>query len=196
MRWPLDQVLHTDDGIALAQALQDGTAIAVSDGSYKDNYGTAAWTLQGSDEEGAIEGVNIAPGHPKDQSSYRSEIAGLYGIIAAIKCVCTYHQVTQGSIEVGCDGEQALYNVFDPDRYVTVKNPDYDLIISCRRLLATVPINWKYRHIDGHQDNHMAYDDLDRWAQLNVDMDINAKTPFSPNRAKLDISVFFILSAS
>jgi hypothetical protein len=39
----------TDEGKAIAQAIKKGTAIAVSDGSYKDGKGTAAFILETSD---------------------------------------------------------------------------------------------------------------------------------------------------
>ena len=35
-RWAIREITVTDDGIAMAKAIQNGTAIAVSDGSYKD----------------------------------------------------------------------------------------------------------------------------------------------------------------
>jgi hypothetical protein len=36
-----------DGGRTLAEAIHQGRAIAVSDGSYKDGYGTAAYVLEG-----------------------------------------------------------------------------------------------------------------------------------------------------
>ena len=50
-RWCLQEVTFSDDqGREIAHAIQQGTAIAVSDGSFKDSFGTAGWTLRGCDD--------------------------------------------------------------------------------------------------------------------------------------------------
>jgi hypothetical protein len=41
------------------------------------------------------------------------------------------------------------------------------------------PITWKFRHVLEHQDNHTLTTNLDRWALLNVEMDIRAKQHIS-----------------
>jgi hypothetical protein len=43
------------------------------------------------------------------------------------------------------------------------------------------PLLWKIRHVKGHQDDHTAVQQLDRWGQLNVEMDLLAKAyiPFA-----------------
>ncbi len=51
-----------DDGIALRQAIQSFDAIAVSDGSYQDSFGSAAWVLEGTTDKGRITGVVGTPG--------------------------------------------------------------------------------------------------------------------------------------
>jgi hypothetical protein len=42
-KWCLDYIDMKDNGHILAEAIQQGTAIAVSDGSFQDQYGIAAW---------------------------------------------------------------------------------------------------------------------------------------------------------
>jgi hypothetical protein len=50
-RWSVQDVrMSPDQGATLAQAIIDGDAIAVSDGSFKDEYSTAEWTLRGKDD--------------------------------------------------------------------------------------------------------------------------------------------------
>jgi hypothetical protein len=38
-------------------------------------------------------------------------------------------------------------------------------------MLQTSQIQWTSRPVTGHQDDHISYAELDRWGQLNVDMD-------------------------
>ncbi len=61
-----------DKGLTIATAIRNCEAIAVSDGSFKDGYGTAAWVLEGGDCRGRIVGQVIAPGDEQDHLAYRS----------------------------------------------------------------------------------------------------------------------------
>lgn len=148
-------------------------AIAVSDGSYKEGFGTSAWVIQGKDENHEARGVNVVPGHTTDQSAYRSKLAGIHGIVAFANQWCSLHDITEGSIEIGCDGISALEAIYLPN-VVTSKTKHFDLITSTRQLLARSPLTWKHRHVHGHQDEVLGQH-LDRWAKLNIEMDIAAK---------------------
>ena len=55
----------------------------------------------------------------------------------------------------------------------------FDLIKSITKEVERSPLTWKFIHLDGHQDDHKAYGDLDRWAQLNVIVDKSAKAKLS-----------------
>ena len=44
--WAVDVLIHDDDGASVAAAILDGSAYAVSDGSYKQNRGTSAFLLE------------------------------------------------------------------------------------------------------------------------------------------------------
>jgi hypothetical protein len=44
-QWCFKHLLHLNDIDAAAQAIADGTAIAVSDGSFKDGHGTASFII-------------------------------------------------------------------------------------------------------------------------------------------------------
>jgi hypothetical protein len=66
----------------LIAALTNGTAHAISDGSFIDKFGTLAFTIV-DDHISSIIGLNVVPRHLGDQSAYRSELAGLYVIVLA-----------------------------------------------------------------------------------------------------------------
>jgi hypothetical protein len=44
--WAVTHVLVTDDGSAIAAAIREGRCVSVSDGSFKDQYGTSAWAIE------------------------------------------------------------------------------------------------------------------------------------------------------
>jgi hypothetical protein len=131
-----------DGGQTLADAICRGQAIAVSDGSYKDELSTAAYVLEGSTSVNQIVVVLAVPGMPDDQSSYCSKLAGLYGIVAMVQMICEHFGITSGAIKVGCDGQIALQKAFgrgpkyDPD----ITDANYDLLSAIWKLLTRSPV--------------------------------------------------------
>ena len=105
----------------------------------------------------------IVPGSAK-------ELAGIYSILVMAKKVCDYFQISQGSIELGCDEQSALDKAFNYVSIIRIEDADYDLLHAIRTLWAQSPIRWKFRHVKGHQDDVSHFDDLDRWARLNVEI--------------------------
>jgi hypothetical protein len=102
--WAVTNVVLTDDGQAIAAAIRAGNCITVSDGSFKSKHGTASWVIEAESSDNRSTGDNITPGAPSDQSSYRSEVSGLLGIGTMVPEICAYHNITEGTIYIGCDG--------------------------------------------------------------------------------------------
>ena len=172
--WATSAWNNDDDGAYLAECIRNGTAKAVSDGSYKDDLGTAAFVLEGAIEEHHwILGTNRVPGIEEDQSAYRSELAGLYAIVCAVEDICKYHHIDKGSITIACDGESALYRSMDEESRVKSKQKQFDIITAIKSKLRSSQITWRWRHVHGHQDTKkgLTYDQMDRWAQLNTIVD-------------------------
>jgi hypothetical protein len=176
MRWAVSSFAVADGGAVIAEAIRQGIAVAVCDGSFKDAFGTAAYVLEGATMAKRMVVVLVTPGEPSDQSPYRSELSGLYGVVTMVHIICAQFKITSGAIEVGCDCESALRHVFGTgSRYeADIADPDYDLRSATRKMLANSPITWKWRHVAGHQDDD-GIEDLDRWATLNIEMDNLAK---------------------
>jgi len=83
---------HLCPSASIEQVLSDiltGTAVAVSDGSYFEQYSTvaAAWIITSADGQECIEGGGIVPGAIQDLNSYRAELAGLLGISVGFQCL-------------------------------------------------------------------------------------------------------------
>jgi hypothetical protein len=171
LKWAVEQYF-SDECIALAQSIQNETAIAVSDGSFKEGFGMAGFILEGWNSDSRILGVNVTPGGPVAQSSYRSEILGLCGIICLVNLVCESFGITTGSITIGCNGHSALKSVFGEGEYweAVIEQTDYDIISSFCTHLRKSPSKWRWQHIKGHQDND-GTTVLHQWSTLNVEMD-------------------------
>ena len=176
--WSGLQVHSPSDLNILLQGIRTGTAVAVTDGSFKDSLGTAAFTLQpGLDHEtddNAFVMVNLTPGAPIDMDAYRAELGGIFGIIDLANQLCQEHQIISGTITIGCDCASALTNI---TRHTPLgsHSPHHDLLSGIRFLISVSPLTWIFHHVRGHQDDHIAYSMLDRWARLNIDMDLLAK---------------------
>ncbi len=77
----------------IAATTRGKDAIAVSDGSFGEETGTSAFVLEGENSTGQIVGVNVVPGYPEDQSSLRSKLPGIYGIVISISETCQEHRI-------------------------------------------------------------------------------------------------------
>ena len=89
--WALELILSDDSGVAIRDAIKEGTCLAISDGSLKNNRGTSAGIIekQGIPESRLIV-LNRVPGIAEDHSAYRAELAGVCGTITAITKIVQY----------------------------------------------------------------------------------------------------------
>jgi hypothetical protein len=69
-QWCFKHLLHLNDIDAAAQAIADGTVIAVSDGSFKDGHGTTAFVITTLERTFSIQGDVISPGDSAIQEAY------------------------------------------------------------------------------------------------------------------------------
>jgi len=80
--------------------------VVVSDGSFCEGRGTAAWIIEGKDKAHHIVGVWMTPGTTQDHSSFHSELWGLYGILLTL--VHLPPATHKPPLELECDGQAAL----------------------------------------------------------------------------------------
>jgi hypothetical protein len=150
-----------------------GTIQAVSDGSFKASHGTAAWMAVIS-SVCIIYGLSVSPGEASDQSAYRSELTGLYGIAMTIRHLERKFSF-RGKVIIGCDGLSALTRAsFDCD-FTNPNEPQFDLITAIRQIRQESLCQWCWKHIKGHQDDVRPTHELDQWSKWNIEMDTAAK---------------------
>ena len=163
----------------LIDGLRSGTLKGVSDGSFKEGFGTASWKLV-SDDTWVMADV-VVPGKAEDQDAYRSELAGLLGLVYAVSLLAEEGNLVTFKVTLACDGASALSQCFDNEK-PKPGDSQFDLIHATRNLMAKFPkASWLPRHVKGHQDNDpMA--ELDEWALLNIEMDEHAKLAWARHR--------------
>jgi hypothetical protein len=169
-QWAVKRFDTTDNGVTVARALQAGQAVALSDGLYKDQFGTSAMIIKVQDLLHSIVAVNVVPGNSESQGSFQSELSGLFGLAVLVNVICSVHQVTQGAIECGCDGKTALNKLSNLDDDIDPNGQQFDLLSATRAALRASPVKWTFYHVKGHQDKDPEAT-LDHWALLNIQMD-------------------------
>jgi hypothetical protein len=150
---------------------------AVSDGSFKKQHGTAAWTIIVS-PLCAIRGRCITQGTPEIQNAYQSELAGLYCIAYYIYFLERKHGV-RGKITIACDSISALNQASKNYDFINPNLPQFDLIMAIRSIVSETTLEWTWKHVKGHQDDTRETSELDQWSKWNIQMDAEAKCYWS-----------------
>jgi hypothetical protein len=69
-QWCFEHLLHLNNIDAAAQAIANGTAIAVSDGSFKDGHSTTSFIITTLERTFSIRGDVISPGDSAIPEAY------------------------------------------------------------------------------------------------------------------------------
>jgi len=156
----------------IREAIHSGKALAVSDGSFQEQRGACTWIIKGENNMDWVIGTMTVPSNEGGHSSFRSEAAGIYGLLLTVWYMVKDNP-TQGSLTVTCDGKLVL------DRVQSQKTIDpfaahSDLLRACKNILAQIQCKVELQHVKGHQDNdHPTALQRDAW--LNIEADSRAK---------------------
>ena len=139
--WATRSVVLPPDLRPLFDSLLAGTAVAVCDGSFKANMGSAAFCIQGPVTSSRILGCNLTPGDSSCLSAYRSELGGIYGVVKQVHDLVHQAEITSGGITIGCDCLPALTTVFETETD-SPSQSDFDLIHDIRQYISQSPLRW------------------------------------------------------
>ena len=174
--WLLKDVKFTGPISSIIDGIKNKSLMAVSDGSYKENLGTAAWIIETEKQDATVSGVAVSPGNGKIQSAYRSELLGLLASIEMIEIMAKKFEIKEGGYTLACDGKSALKKAIDAHpNWQSPKQQHADLLSAIATLTANSPLTISPLHVKGHQDDILPFNMLTRPAQLNVICDYNAK---------------------
>jgi hypothetical protein len=171
---------------SLAQSIREGTCSCVTDGTYKDQHGTAAWKIIDLDKpKHSIKGQVVTPGFPYQQDSYRSELSGLCASVTAINALILYHGLLEGSIMLACDNISAIrMTSYDPLGTNPSLCAQYDLVMAIQQIKSPI-LSWVHKHVKGHQDDHPDLT-LSPLELKNVEMDTKAKSHWTLMHIMMD----------
>src|SRR5687767_4222463 len=104
----IQQLRCGDQGINVSQAILWGTALAISDGSYKAVFCTSSTVLYSNDRSKCITLVNAILRHCQAHNTYQAELSSILGSLCHIQLLCTYHNILSRCITLCLDSQQAL----------------------------------------------------------------------------------------
>eukprot|EP00957_Ditylum_brightwellii_P094003 7157564-Ditylum_brightwellii.AAC.1 len=82
--------------------IYNGTAVVISDSSYKGGTSTAAATIQGpAYKYYPVVGTYISPGPKLENDPYLIKFSGLHSIVDTVEQICQVHNIEEGAIMVG-----------------------------------------------------------------------------------------------
>jgi len=82
----------------------------VSDGSFKEKFGMAAWVFYHNETNATLgNGKLITLGYLDDLCTYHSKLSGIYSIALALRELAMYQDFVGGSIKIACNGESMLH---------------------------------------------------------------------------------------
>ena len=92
-RWAVSRLVYSDEGAYVASLLEEGTAIAVIDGSGQGDVITSAFIITHRSSKEArnkpiIRGDNRVPAGPDEADSYRAELGGILGVLIVLQMIC------------------------------------------------------------------------------------------------------------
>ena len=176
--WLWDNMRISGDIDWLAEAIRDNSLVAVTDGSYiQERYpylNSAAFIFECSVGRGRLMGSFIE--YTPDACAYRGELLGLMAIHLILLGINDFHKGITGSVQIFSDCLGALEKVENLPPYRIPSRCSHgdilkNILVNCSNLTFART----FSHVKGHQDDHASYLDLDRPAQLNCQMDHQAK---------------------
>jgi hypothetical protein len=110
--WPMADSYFPLDPTLVAQAISNGTAVMVSNGSYKAllsmEIGAAAWILECSQTGATCCGECSTSGLRSKVNAYRSELQGCHAGLLGLMAFAIYHQLHGGSVTFHFDNDAGV----------------------------------------------------------------------------------------
>ena len=181
--WPIADSYFPPDPTLVAQAISNGTAVMVSDGSYKallsTEIGAAAWILECSQTGATCCGECSTSGLRSEVNAYRSELQGCHAGLLGLMAFAIYHQLHGGSVTFHFDNDAGVDKSAESYLNVPTRYKHADLVKAIRvivyRLKTEHEIQVTFEKVQGHRLRHVRYEQLTRPEQLNEMMDGRAK---------------------
>jgi hypothetical protein len=181
--WPIAESFFPEDPDLLTQAITSGTAVMVSDGSYKPllltEIGAAAWILECSATSAVCFGECSTSGLRNKVNAYQSELQGCHAGLLGLLAFCIYYDIHEGSNTFHFDNDAGLDKAAEGHLKVSTKYKHSNLIWAIRvivfKLWTEHQVSVRFEKVKGHRVDLIPFAHLTRPEQLNELMDERAK---------------------
>ena len=157
----------------LAMALQNGTAIAVTDGSYNRSLAPdisgAGWLIACTESQKMLGGWFYE--HSRKAGSYRGELLGSVATHLLAAFTAEYFSIDICRGDMACNNKGALNQAAKLHQRVRTSAKHSDLLRTLRTIKSKCPMSFCYKHVRGHQDKHLSWRSLSLIEQFNVQCD-------------------------
>jgi len=136
---------------AIVEAIKEGTALAVSNGSFKDGRGAAAWTIKGQLTIAKITAACLVLGTAGNQSAFWSKLVGILGVLLTVHHIPTEYEHVQGTLWVCCNGKSALSRA-ESDHLIFIMEPHADLLSAIHKVRDGLKCWIIFKYVHGHQN--------------------------------------------
>jgi len=120
----------------------------------------------------------ITPRLAGNRSSFRSEVAGVYGLLLTLWYLLEGSTKPTGRLKVACNGKLVL-NQLHLHKTIDPFAAHSNLLQASHTLMTRLPCGVTLQHVRGHQDNSSPTVLL-REAWLNIKVDSMAKSKINP----------------
>ena len=177
--WMWEEVVGDKDDLScLVEAMRNGTAVLVTDGSFDRKRAPlvsgAGWViacrtarkfLRGSFYETSI-----------SASAYRGELLGLVALHTLALALAQFYSLEKAVGKMCCDNMGALGQSSKVSKRIRTGAKQADLLRSIRTIKSHALLHFQYEHVDSHMDRFKLWRYLTLEQQLNVDCDRQAKS--------------------
>ena len=171
-----NRLIHSDSLESLYQHIINGTALAVSDGSFFPSHhiGACGWIVSTPDLSEWIQGGCIISGTLDTHSAYRAELGGLTGVALFFHSIII-PELDNVKQSIYCDCLSALKNITTSPEYIKSSIQHMDLVSIISALWSSSKFYPTPIHVKAHQDTSYNRHLLPPATQLNCAMDTFAK---------------------
>ena len=150
-------------------ALLEGTAMMVADGSYSRDLdphlcGTG-WAIACTRSRNVVKGSFFE--RSLTASLYRGELLGMVAIHALVATAAAFYDLPVNHGSIHCDNLGALAKARAHGRRVKSSLKQGDLVRAIRAMKQGVFLQLRYQYVKSHQD------DVKQWADLTLDQQLN-----------------------
>ena len=181
--WSTRNSKSSDNSTALVQAIHNGLATTIGDGSFKAGIATAAFYVNSDvcipkrrkqrrhPSNGSVRGTCHIPGLAANESAYCGKLGRIFASFCIIEQACLEHNICSGTVIIACNRKEALNMAINPYRQPNLRCTDYDLLLAIWTKIGHLPITFWHHWVRGHQDELKPNKALDDWTCINMLMD-------------------------